>query len=307
MKIAVMGAGGIGGYVGGRLAEAGADVTLIARGAHLEVLRKTGLVIETPGGKVRLPDIRAGGSPAEVGEVDLVLFTVKLADAEDAAMALLPMLGSHTRVLTLQNGIDSKAIIERHTGPDRVAEGIIYLAAYIRAPGDIWHPGGVHLTRADASPDDPVMTELFSMNDRLTDLDILPDKNARQMVWGKFVNLAAFAGVTSVARSPIGRVYETPETLDLFRDLLGENLAVARAEGLTFSDDHVETTIELFRNQPYEQNSSMLVDLEAGKPIEMPWLSGRVLELARTHGIEVPANRAVVAALAPFVNGTPTR
>jgi 2-dehydropantoate 2-reductase len=264
-------------------------------------------VIETPAGTVHLPDVRAVGAPADVGEVDLVLFTVKLADAEGAAASLAPMLGPRTRILTLQNGIDSKAIIERQVGPGRVAEGIIYLAAYIREPGVIWHPGGVHLTRADASPDDPVMTELFSMNDRLTDLDILPDKNARQMVWGKFVNLAAFAGATSIARSPIGRVYETPATLGFFRDLLGENLAVARAEGLSFPEDHVETTVELFRNQPYEQKSSMLVDLEAGKPIEMPWLSGRVVELARLHGIDVPANRAVVAALAPFVDGTPAR
>lgn len=307
MKIAVMGAGGIGGYVGGRLAEAGADVTLIARGAHLDALRRNGLVIETPGGTVHMPGVSASGDPAEVGEVDLVLFTVKLADAEGAAASLAPMLGPHTRVLTLQNGIDSKAIIERHTGPGRVAEGIIYLAAYIRAPGVIWHPGGVHLSRADASPGDPVMADLFAMNDDLVDLDILPDEDARQMVWGKFVNLSAFAGVTSIARSPIGRVYETPATLDFFRDLLGENLAVARAEGLDFPDDHVEATIGLFRNQPYEQKSSMLVDLEAGKPIEMPWLSGRVVDLARSHGIDVPANRAVAAALAPFTDGTPKR
>jgi len=307
MKIAVMGAGGIGGYVGGRLAEAGADVTLIARGAHLDALRRNGLVIETPGGTVHLPDVRAVGAPADVGKVDLVLFTVKLADAEGAAALLAPMLGRQTRILTLQNGIDSKAIIERQAGPGRVAEGIIYLAAYIREPGVIWHPGGVHLTRADASPGDPVMADLFALSDRLVELDILPDDNARQMVWGKFVNLAAFAGVTSIARSPIGRVYETPATLDFFRDLLVENLAVARAEGLSFADDHVDTTLSLFGDQPYEQKSSMLVDLEAGKPIEMPWLSGRVAELAATHGIAAPANRAVVAALMPFVNGKPAR
>ncbi|MGI1663253.1 ketopantoate reductase family protein [Palleronia sp. KMU-117] len=307
MKIAVMGAGGIGGYVGGRLAEAGAEVTLIARGAHLDALRRNGLTIETPQGTVRLPEVRAVGAPAEVGPVDLVLFTVKLADAEGAAGALAPLLGPQTRILTLQNGIDSKAILERQVGAGRVAEGIIYLAAYIREPGVIWHPGGVHLARADASPGDPVMAALFALNDRLTDLDILPDADARQMVWGKFVNLAAFAGVTSIARSPIGRVYETPATLGLFRDLLRENLAVARAEGLRFPDAHVETTIALFRDQPYEQKSSMLVDLEAGKPIEMPWLSGRVVELAQSHGLAVPANRAVVAALAPFVTGTPAR
>lgn len=307
MKIAVMGAGGIGGYVGGRLAEAGAEVTLIARGAHLDALRRNGLTIETPQGSVRLPGVRAVGHPDEVGEVDLVLFTVKLADAEGAAAALAPMLGPRTRVLTLQNGIDSKAILERHVGAGRVAEGIIYLAAYIREPGVIWHPGGVHLTRADASPGDPVLEELFALSERLIDLDILPDADARQMVWGKFVNLAAFAGVTSIARSPIGRVYQTPATLDFFRALLGENLAVARAEGLRFADDHVEATIALFRDQPYEQKSSMLVDLEAGKPIEMPWLSGRVVELAQSHGLAVPANRAVVAALVPFVNGTPAR
>lgn len=307
MRIVVMGAGGVGGYVGGRLAQAGMDVTLIARGDHLAALRENGLIIETPEGVTHLPDIRACEDPADAGPADLVLFTVKLTDAEKAAAMLPPLMGEDTRILTLQNGIDSKTILERHVGAGRVAAGIIYIAAYIKAPGIIYHPGGVHRAVADSMKGDAVMAELFGLSDSLSGLDILPDDSPEQLVWGKFVNLSAFSGVTCIARSPIGRVYETPDTLNFFRALLEENVSIGRAEGLSFANDFPEQSIEFFRQQPYEQKSSMLTDLEAGKPLELPWLSGRICALGDARKIDVPANRAVVAALAPFVRGDPSR
>jgi 2-dehydropantoate 2-reductase len=305
MKVAVMGAGGIGGYVGGRLEQAGMDVTLIARGAHLQALQASGLVIETPEGRQPVPGLRAVATPDEAGPVDMVLFTVKLADADAAAAGLGPLLGPDTRVVTLQNGIDSQAILERHIGPGRVVAGIIYLAAYIQSPGVIWHPGGVHRMVLPQIAGDPVVAALTAASADLTGLEVATEADPKALVWGKFVNLAAFAGVTSIARSPIGRVYEHPATLAFYRTLMEENYAVARAEGLDFPAAQVESVLEMFRGQPYTQKSSMLVDLEAGKPIELPWLSGRMVELAARHGIAVPANEAVVAALGPFVDGAP--
>jgi 2-dehydropantoate 2-reductase len=300
-----MGAGAIGGYVGGRLAEAGAEVTFIARGAHLEALQTSGLTIESPEGRLHLPTISATADPASLGPVDLVLFTVKLTDAEAAAAAILPLMGEGTRVLTLQNGIDSKAILERHVGPSRVAAGVIYIAAGIEQPGVVRHPGGPHLLMADALGGDPAMAELFAMSDGLIGLDVEPHAAPDQIIWRKFVDLVAFSGVTCLARSPIGRVRAHPATAEFMCALLEENVAVARAEGIALPDDHVEQRLAFLGTLPDPAKSSMLMDLEAGKPLELPWLAARICELGAGHGIDTPANRAVVAALAPFVHGRP--
>lgn len=305
MKIAVMGAGGIGGYLGGRLAEAGEEVHLIARGAHLAALKAGGLTIESPHGNATLPGIHAAASPSEIGPVDLVLFTVKLGDADTAASTLGPLIGEGTRIVTLQNGIDSKDIIARYVDRERIAAGIIYLAAYIKAPGVIINPGGVHRTVIDRMGGDAVMADFFAACERAIGIEAVPTDDPDNTVWGKFIALTAFAGATAIARLPIGAVYEHPETLDFMRALLDELIAVARAEGQDFDNGHAARTIELFGNQPYEQKSSLLVDLEAGKSLEMPWLSGRAVALGRKHGIPTPANAAVVAALAAYVDGPP--
>ena len=144
MKIAVMGAGGIGGYLGARFAQAGADVHLIARGAHLEAIQANGLRLESPHGDVTLPAIHATSEPSEIGPVDLILFTVKLGDTENASRLLSRMMGTNTRIVTLQNGIDSKDMISREVDPVCIAVGIIYLAAYIKEPGVIYNPGGAY-------------------------------------------------------------------------------------------------------------------------------------------------------------------
>lgn len=309
MRIAVMGAGGIGGYVGGRLAQAGQEVALIARGAHLAALQRDGLKIETPAGVEAIPGVRAFASPDELaaalGPVDLILFTVKLGDAEAAAATLAPLLGPRTRVLTLLNGIDCPEILARHIGAERVVAGTITIAAYIKAPGTIVHPGGVHRILADRCGGDPVVAELLALDAAVKELDLAGSDDPKRMLWTKFVGLAAFSAVTCATRSPVGRIYANPPALALYRQLLEENLAVAAAEGVPFPADQAEKTIGMFRNQPYGQKSSMLVDLEAGKPLELPWLSARICDLAARHGIEVPASRTVVAALSPFVAGRP--
>lgn len=302
MRVMVMGAGGVGGYVGGRLAQAGFEVTLVARGAHLDALRATGLTLDVPEGKVHLPHIRAAATPAEAGEADLVVFAVKMADTDAAAASLAPVMTPRTRILTLQNGIDSKPDIEARTGPGTVAAGVIYIASYLRAPGVIWHPGGFHRIVADRMAGDPVMAALHAAAPQVPGLDIEATDTPDCAIWDKFVRLSAFSGVTSISRSPLGRILETPETRAFFGALLQENVAVARAEGLAY-DDISEGVLASLAAQPGEMKSSMLVDLEAGKPIELPWLSGRIVALAEAHGLDVPANRAVVAALAPHVNG----
>ena len=305
MKIAVMGAGGIGGYVGGRLAEAGEEVSLIARGAHLAALKTYGLTIESPHGNLMLRDIRAVAEPADVGPVDLVLFTVKLTDADTAARAMVPLVAPQTMIITLQNGIDSKEIIGRYVDPAQVATGIIYLAAYIKEPGTIINPGGLHRMVIERMDDNLVMAAFLAACERAVGIEAFPADNIEHMLWDKFILLIAFAGATCISRLPIGAVCRQPETLDFMRQLVDEAVAVARAMGQDFDDTHRERVIALSRSQPYEQKASMLVDLEAGRPLELPWLHGKVVALGARFGIPTPASAAVAAALVPYVDGPP--
>lgn len=160
MRIAIMGSGGVGAYVGSRLQAAGEDVVFIARGAHLAALQKEGLRIESPVHPLHLPSVNAVQEPSAVGPVDLIVFAVKLGDTETAARQLQPMIGPETRILTLQNGIDSVEMIRTHVGAAKVRGGVIYLSAVIDRPGVIRSPGGLHMIVADAAQGDPVMAIL---------------------------------------------------------------------------------------------------------------------------------------------------
>jgi 2-dehydropantoate 2-reductase len=306
VKIAVMGAGGIGGYLGGRLAEAGQQVHLVARGSHLAAIRANGLRIESAHGDAVIPDIHATAEPAEIGPVDLILFTVRLGDVDQAARALKPMVAARTKIVTLQNGIESKDMVGRHVDRAQIAAGVIYLPAFIQAPGVVFNPGGTRRMVVDRMGGDPVMADFFAACERAVGIDAEQTDDADKTVWGKFIDLTAFSGATSIARAPIGTVREHPETLAFLRQLLGEAIAVARAAGQDFDDAHADRTIQFFETLPHEQKSSMLVALEGGRPLELPWLSGKVRALGAEFGIPTPASAAVVAALAAYVDGPPT-
>jgi len=305
MKIAVMGTGGIGGYVGGRLAEAGEDVHFIARGAHLEALKAKGLRIESPLGDAVLADVHATDDPAEIGPVDLVLFAVKLTDTDAAAARLAPLVTLRTRIVTLQNGIDSAAMIARHVPRDQIAAGIIHISVRIKQPGIIAHPGGMHRMTIDAMDGDAAMAAFFAACDRAAGIEAIATGEPERTVWRKFIALVAVSGVTTITRLPIGATYANADTLAFMRQLLDENIAVANASGQDFGPDDAEEIVQLFASQPGDMKSSMLVDLENGKPLELPWLSGRVYQLGKELGVATPANAAVWAALCPCVDGAP--
>ncbi len=305
VKIAIMGAGGVGGYVGGRLAEAGEEVHFIARSAHLEALKAKGLRIESPFGDVALADIHATADPAEIGPVDVVLFTVKLVDTDAAAAMLAPLVAPQTRIVTLQNGIDSADMIARHVPRRQIAAGIIALSAQIREPGVIANIGSMHRMTVDAMHGDATMAAFIAACQRAVGLEAVPTDEAQRTVWRKFIALVAFSGVTAITRLPIGATYANPDTLAFMRQLFEENIAVANAVGHDFSPEDAQDFMTLFANQPYDLKSSMLVDLENGKPLELPWLSGRVHQLGGELGIATPANSAVWAALCPYVDGAP--
>jgi 2-dehydropantoate 2-reductase len=207
VKIAVMGAGGIGGYVGGRLAEAGEEVHMIARGGHLAAIQANGLKIESLHGDVILPHIHATPNPAEIGPVDLILFTVKLSDADQAARSIAPMVAGHTKIVTLQNGIESKDIIGRHNDPEHVAAGVIYIGARIKQPSVVLHTGGIERMVVDRKDGDPVMGEFFAACERAIGIEALATDDVENTLWSKFIALTTFSGATSISRLPIGAIF----------------------------------------------------------------------------------------------------
>ncbi len=305
MKVAVVGAGGIGGYIGGRLAEAGHDVTLIARGRHLAAVQENGLKIESPLGDAHLANIRAVEQATDAGPADLVLVTVKMPDLEGVANDLPALLAPQTRIVTLQNGIDAKPILSRHIDPDTIAQGVIYLAAYIREPGTIMTPGGKHLMLVDRLQGDPVMAEFFAAIEAAIAIDATPVDDSDKVVWAKFTAQSSIAAVTAITRMSLGGVFASKSATSLLRQLLDEALVVAAAKKIGLDPNHRETVLGLYGQQPPTQSSSLIVDILAGKQTELQWLSGRVHELGLETGVPTPAHSLVWNALAAYKDGRP--
>ncbi len=296
MKIAMMGSGGIGGYVGARLAEAGEDITFIARGRHLAAMREKGLNVESPLGAIDLPHVNATDKPAEVGFVDVVIFAVKLYDSEAAAAAIVPLVNAATRVVTLQNGIDSATMLANYVPRSQVVPGTTYISASIKQPGVILHAHGNTKTLVGGH-DDPVIEALGSAGSRVQGLDIQIIEDIDQALWAKFITVSVFSGATSLMRCGIGTIYTDPESRVFLEQLRDEGMAVAAAAGHKMAEGYEENVTSLWRTFPAETKSSMAIDLERGKPIEIAWLSGRIHELGKELGVMTPAHTAVYRAL----------
>ena len=306
MRIVIMGSGGVGAYVGARLQAAGEDVAYVARGAHLQALQTDGLRLEHPQYPLHLPHLQASDDPADLarsGPADLVVFAVKLSDTAPAARALGPVLGPHTRILTLQNGIDSVDLIKPHVGTTVVCGGVIYVSAVIDRPGVIRSPGGLHIIVADAADGDPVMAAFFAACGRATGLQAKPTGDIRSTLWEKFIALTALSATTSLLRAPMGAILGHPETRALQRQLVEEAVAVAEAVGVPLRDGMVDEVMAKLAGMPASFRSSMSEDLARGKPLELNWLSGRVHALGQEQGVPTPAHSTAWRALLLYVDG----
>lgn len=305
MKIAIMGSGGVGAYVGARLQAVGETVHFIARGAHLQALKQSGLRIESPVHPLALDAVQATDDPATIGPVDLVVFAVKLWDTEAAARALSPLLGPQTRVLTLQNGIDSVEMISRHAPGAQVLGGVIYVSAVIDRPGVIRSPGGLHQIVMDAAGGDPVVAAFCAACDRATALDARPTPTIGTAIWEKFIALASLSGATSLLRASMGQILGHPETKLLQRQLVDEAAAVGRAAGQAIREALAEEIMSKLAAMPFAFRSSRSEDLERGKPLELQWLSGRVHGLGQQLGVPTPGHSVVYRALVLHEQGRP--
>ena len=298
MRIAVMAAGAVGGYFGGRLAAAGHDVSFIARGAQLEAIRKNGLRIESPLGNLYLNNVRATSDPKDIGPVEVVLFAVKLWDTESAAEAAKPLLGPQTRIITLQNGVDSVERIAPILGEDKVAGGSAYIASVIGTPGVISHTSQfakMVCGRIDRKPD--AQLGAFTAAAKEAGIEIAQADNINRERWEKFVFLIGLSGATGATRMPLGPILADPDTRALFRSLMDEVIALARAKGVTLPPDFLDSRMKFADTAPPGMKASLLHDLERGNRIEIDWLAGKVVALGRERGVPTPANAAVYAVL----------
>jgi 2-dehydropantoate 2-reductase len=296
MRIAMMGSGGIGGLIGARLAESGADVCFIARGAHLHAMREKGLTVWSARGDVVLPKVLVSESTADIGPVDVVIFAVKTYDGEKAARSLGPLIKRGTRVVTLQNGIDSVEMLGRHVSPDQVIGGATYLSGFVSRPGEIVDAGGLPRVLIGGYHD-PLIRAFEEIGARAKGLGICSIENIDSVLWEKFVILCTFSGGTALTRTSIGPILADSEARFFLEQLLEEGISVASAAGHPMSQDFVERTREIWPKLAPDTKSSMANDLDRGKPIEVAWLSGRMHELGTRLGVPTPGHSAVYRAL----------
>lgn len=298
MRIAAMAAGAVGGYFGARMADAGHDVFFIARGAHLEAIKKNGLKIESVHGDLRLPKPNVTDDPAKVGPVDIVLFAVKLWDTEQAAEAARPLMGPDSRLITFQNGVDSLDRISAVLGADRTVGGATYIATTIAAPGVIRHTSQfarMVVGRPDKKPD--VKLQAFVDAAKAAKLDITLSSDIERELWQKFIFLTAMAGSTASLRSPIGPIRADPELRAFFRALMEEAFAVGKAKGVALDHAYIEERMAFLMNIEPGMKASMAHDLERGNRLELDWLAGKVRALGRQYGIATPASDTVYTVL----------
>jgi 2-dehydropantoate 2-reductase len=296
-----MGAGAIGGYVGGHLAAAGEDVSFIARGPHLEAMRRGGLRVEYEDRLLDLPAVTATNDPVEIGAVDLVLFTVKLWDTEEAARSLAPLVAKHTRILTLQNGIDSADLLSQFVPHDRIIRGVIYLSAVIASPGHVKSPGGPRRVVVDRAGDDPVVAAFREAGKSALDIEMTDAIHIA--MWEKFIRVAAFSGASTLMRSRLGPIMHHSETRAFLRQLVEEGITIAIASGCNLDPAFADATMAFNASFPPSVRSSMAEDLERGKRLELNWLSGRLHALGITLGVPTPAHSAVYRGLVLYANG----
>jgi 2-dehydropantoate 2-reductase len=300
MRVLVLGAGGVGGYFGGRLAVAGHDVAMVARGPHLAALQEHGLRLRSVKGDVdvRLP---VSEDPAAFGPVDVVLFCVKAYDTASAAAGLAPVLGPDTAVVSLQNGVDNEDLLATVLGPDHVVGGAAFIFSTITEPGVVTHTGGparIVFGERDGRRTERLEQLLATCLDAGIDADIAPDIDA--VLWTKFAFICATAGMTASVRLPLGDIRDSPPAWAMFRQIVTEVVDLARLEGVALRDGVVEQQVGFAAALPAESYSSLHHDLVTGRRMELDALHGSVVRRAERFGLPVPACAAVAAILAPW-------
>lgn len=307
MRIAVMGTGGTGGYFGGLLARAGEEVIFIARGAHLEAIRKNGLIIKSVlAGDFTIP-VKATADPRDTGPVDLVLFCVKAYDNAVAANQIRPLIGPETVVLSVQNGIDNEEQIGKVVGPGHIVGGVAYVSSTIESSGVIAQtagPGKIVLGEMEGGTSHRTESLQRTLQNSGITAELHPD--IQVALWQKFVAICGVNGITALTRLAMGEILACKETQHLLKGTMEEVEAVARAKGANLPEGCVDQSINFFSSLEPSMRGSMYYDLIAARRLELDVLNGAAVRLGRQHGIPTPINFAIYAALKPYINGRPS-
>jgi 2-dehydropantoate 2-reductase len=305
MRIAILGAGAVGGFYGARLAHAGHDVTFIARGANLEAIRARGIQARSDLGDIAAAAL-AEADPARVGPVDLVVVAVKTYSNPQALPLVAPLVGPDTAVLTLQNGVDSADELAALIGRAPVLAGTTYIAVTLAQPGVVQHVGSVRrIVFGEAFGERVITPRVARIRQALAEADIQAEAAAdsRIPIWEKFVFLAPIAGLTAAARLPIGAAWAHPAFREAYDRAAAEIEAIARHDRIAVAPDVCEQKHRYLDNSPPAMRTSMMVDITSGRPLELEALLGTVVRRGRAAGIATPVMAALYGILQPFANG----
>ena len=302
MRIAVFGTGGVGGYFGGRLAQAGMDVTFIARGRHLQAIRKHGLRVDSIKGDFTIHPAIATDDPAMVGEADVVLCCVKSWQISEAAMAMRPMIGPNTIVVPIQNGVEAPAILSDVLGAEKVLGGLCRIISMTHEPGHIRHVGAdPYITFGELDNQQTERTKrLYRAFTEATGLTVEISTDIHAALWKKFILIAPWSGVGAVTRAPVGVFRRLPETRQMLLQSMKEVFNIAIAREVDLSKEVVEETMEFIDTLPEDGTASMQRDIIEGRPSELNEQNGAVARLGNAVGVQTPVNTFIYYSLLPL-------
>jgi 2-dehydropantoate 2-reductase len=304
MRITIIGAGGVGGYFGARLAQGGCDVGFVARGAHLAAMRQHGLRVESRLGEIHLPKVRVSDDPAALGPADMVFLCVKLWDTEPALRRASAILGHDSAVISFQNGVQKDDLLRRIVGEKRVIGGVGYIGSKIDRPGVIRHTGTMQrlvFGEYDGAKSPRVVALHEACIRGGIDAEISGD--IRRAIWEKFVFLVGLSAATTTMRSTLGPIVANPAARAFLLEVMREVVAVGRAHEVRLPEDFAEQRVAFCEGLPPEMDASMHADLDNGRRLEVDWLSGAVVELGKAVGVPAPINRAARDILALYAQG----
>jgi 2-dehydropantoate 2-reductase len=304
MKIAVIGAGGVGATFGAALAKAGADVWFLARGAHLDAMRSEGLRVISARGDTHLVPTQATNDPAAIGHADVVLFCVKLWDVESAGEHIRPIVGPATAVIPLQNGIDASERLIPILGAAAVMGGVAQVSATIESPGVVRQTGTfLRLVFGELAGGLSDRGDAFLALCQKAGFDADHSDKILTELWLKFIVLATNSAITAATRLPFGRLRTDPDVMALFEAATKEVAAVGKAKGIALPEDAARRNMSFLAGAPPAMMASMAHDLIRGNRIELPWLSGKLVAMGRELGVPTPVHSVLHAVLKPYVAG----
>ena len=307
MRIVVIGTGGVGGYFGARLTEAGENVTFVARGAHLEAIKSRGLNVYSALGDMHLKDVQCTENTRDIGHADIVMIAVKLWATDEAIQTAKPLLGKNTGIISFQNGILAEESLIAAYSSQHAMGGVANIAALIEEPGVIRHNGNMaslafgELNNTQSERAQSLLTACSRANIKAE----IPD-DINRAIWEKYIRLVTMSAMTTLCRMPIGPIRDEIHTRNLLSQILSEIIDVGKAKGLTFSDNVLQEQLDIIDGYPPSMVASMCGDLRRGYPLEVPWFSGTIVRLGKELNIPTPANGFVYAALKLFEHGRPT-